>query len=341
MIELSGVEKQYTTDGTKTKVLKGIDLAVEKGEFMAIMGASGAGKTTLMNILGLLDSPSGGNYRFEGQDVTHLPDRVLSHLRNHSIGFVFQLFHLLDRLTVLDNVLLPLLYSQEYPEDATERARHLVELVGLRDRVKYKPTALSGGQQQRVALARVLLSDASVLLLDEPFTGLEPEFRLKLSGEVVKWSQSHRAPVVLVTHDLEEAQSFGTLLGVIDSGRLLQIGDPHLTVRRPASIRAASLLGYRNILPARILGINASWCAIHPQTIIPPEGAAQAALHFQATVLDNRPQGLGWTVTVALAEGHCLVGQLPRPLAVGTTVVLGMPPPPAYDQAERLLPAPA
>ena len=219
MIELSGVEKQYTTDGTKTKVLKGIDLAVEKGEFMAIMGASGAGKTTLMNILGLLDSPSGGNYRFEGQDVTHLPDRVLSHLRNHSIGFVFQLFHLLDRLTVLDNVLLPLLYSQEYPEDATERARHLVELVGLRDRVKYKPTALSGGQQQRVAIARALINNPALILADEPTGNLDSGMGREILGLLQRLHGDDRT-IVLITHDPNVAACAGRLVQLAD-GRVV------------------------------------------------------------------------------------------------------------------------
>ena len=307
---------------------------IEADQRLALYGPSGAGKTTTLAAVAGLEPISAGRISLNGRLLSQAKPRLAVPLAQRRVGLLRQQPGLFPHLSAARNIV----YGCHRSE---QEVSALVELLQLTALLRARPDSLSGGQQQRVALARVLLSDASVLLLDEPFTGLEPEFRLKLSGEVVKWSQSHKAPVVLVTHDLEEAQSFGTLLGVIDSGRLLQIGDPHLTVRRPASIRAASLLGYRNILPARILGINASWCAIHPQTIIPPEGAAQAALHFQATVLDNRPQGLGWTVTVALAEDHCLVGHLPRPLAVGTTVVLGMPPPPAYDQAERLLPAPA
>lgn len=215
MIALAGIEKTYTTEGTLTPVLKGIDLAVEDGEFVAIMGASGAGKTTLMNILGLLDSATAGSYRFEGQDITHLPDTALSRIRNHRIGFVFQLFHLLDRLTVLDNVLLPLLYSEQYPRDAKARAQHLIESVGLGDRISYKPTALSGGQQQRVAIARALMNDPALILADEPTGNLDASTGKEILALLQKLHTGGRT-IVLITHDPSVAACAERLVRLAD-----------------------------------------------------------------------------------------------------------------------------
>ena len=226
MIALAGIEKTYVTGGTLTPVLKGIDLTVDDGEFVAIMGASGAGKTTLMNILGLLDSATAGNYRFEGQDITHLPDKALSRLRNHRIGFVFQLFHLLDRLTVLDNVLLPLLYSEQYPKDAKKRAQHLIESVGLADRIGYRPTALSGGQQQRVAIARALMNDPALILADEPTGNLDSSTGKEILALLQKLHQGGRT-IVLITHDPSVAACAERLVQLADG----RVADDHRNQR--------------------------------------------------------------------------------------------------------------
>lgn len=219
MIELSGIEKTYTTEGTATAVLKGIDLSIEQGEFVAIMGPSGAGKTTLMNILGLLDSPTGGRYLFQGQDVTQLSDKSLSLLRNQRIGFVFQLFHLLDRLTALDNVLLPLLYSESYPKDAKKRALALLQRVGLGDRVSFKPNALSGGQQQRVAIARALINDPALILADEPTGNLDSAMGREILGLLQELHGEGRT-IVLITHDRSVAACAKRLVELAD-GRVV------------------------------------------------------------------------------------------------------------------------
>jgi len=200
MIELKQIEKTYLTGGVKTPVLKGIDLTIEEGEYVALMGPSGTGKSTLMNVLGLLDSASGGQYLFGGEDVTHLGDRALSRVRNQKIGFIFQLFHLLQRISALDNVLLPLLYSPSYPKDAKQRGKELLDQVGLGDRVKYKPFALSGGQQQRVAIARALINAPAVILADEPTGNLDQKAG---AGILDLFDQLHSQgrTLVLVTHD--------------------------------------------------------------------------------------------------------------------------------------------
>jgi len=222
MIELKGVEKTYSTEGRITPVLRGIDLRIARGEYVAIMGASGAGKTTLMNILGLLVRPSSGQYKLADGDTTQLGDRALSRLRNRSIGFVFQLFHLLDRLTVLDNVLLPLLYADAYPADANERAATLISRVGLADRARYKPAALSGGQQQRVAIARALITDPPLLLADEPTGNLDSATGTEILSLFGQLHEEGRT-IVLITHDLKVAERAQRIVTIAD-GRIVDDG---------------------------------------------------------------------------------------------------------------------
>ncbi len=200
MIQLRKVDKTYHTGGIKTPVLRGIDLSIEEGEYVALMGPSGTGKSTLMNVLGLLDSASSGQYLFGGDDVTNLGDRALSRIRNQRIGFVFQLFHLLPRISALDNVLLPLLYAPRYPRDAKERGKALLGQVGLQERFKYKPFALSGGQQQRVAIARALINEPALILADEPTGNLDQNAGKEILDLFDELHGQGRT-LVLVTHD--------------------------------------------------------------------------------------------------------------------------------------------
>lgn len=204
IIELQGIEKTYTDGRVETPVLRGIDLAIDEGELVAIMGPSGTGKTTLMNVIGCLDVPTAGRYLFRGRDVTGLSDRELSRLRNREFGFVFQSFNLLERLRVIDNVLLPLLYADTYPADARERATELLRAVGLGDRVRYRPNQLSGGQQQRVAIARALINDPSVILADEPTGNLDSAAGEEIL-EIFSDLNAKGRTVVVVTHDPEVA----------------------------------------------------------------------------------------------------------------------------------------
>ncbi|HEV7272310.1 ABC transporter ATP-binding protein [Pseudoxanthomonas sp.] len=200
MIELQGVQRHYAMSGQTVRALAGVDLHIGQGEFVAITGASGSGKSSLLNILGCLDHPSSGTYRFEGRDVASFDDEASSDLRNRRIGFVFQSFHLLPRLTVLENVLLPLRFHRQPPPGTHERALALLDRVGLAERRDHRPSELSGGQMQRAAIARALLLQPALLLADEPTGNLDSKSAadvLALIDEVHAGGQT----VVLVTHD--------------------------------------------------------------------------------------------------------------------------------------------
>jgi putative ABC transport system ATP-binding protein len=215
MIELAEIEKTYVAGTVQTPVLKGISFTINAGEYVAIMGASGTGKSTLMNILGCLDKPTGGHYRLDDTDMVNLDDDALSHLRNGKIGFVFQQFHLLDRATALRNVMLPLIYTNEYPDDAHQRAEKALTAVGLADRMTYKPNQLSGGQQQRVAIARALITDPSILLADEPTGNLDS----KSGAEVMAiFKRLHRdgRTIIVVTHDRAVAEHANRIIVLKD-----------------------------------------------------------------------------------------------------------------------------
>ena len=205
MIELSDITKTYGNDAVTTAVLTGVSFTIERGEHVAIMGTSGTGKSTLMNILGLLDRASGGRYLLDGTDVTELDDEQLSRLRNKKLGFVFQQFHLLERTSARKNVLLPLIYADEYPDDADQRAERALVTVGLADRVDYRPNELSGGQQQRVAIARALVNDPEVLLADEPTGNLDRRSGLEVLG-VFKRLHGGGRTILVVTHDQAVAE---------------------------------------------------------------------------------------------------------------------------------------
>ncbi len=229
IIELQGIEKTYRDGGVETPVLRGIDLAIDEGELVAIMGPSGTGKTTLMNVIGCLDVPTAGRYLFRGRDVTGLSDRELSRLRNREIGFVFQSFNLLDRLRVIDNVLLPLLYADTYPANARERATELLRAVGLGDRIRYRPNQLSGGQQQRVAIARALINDPSVILADEPTGNLDSAAGEEIL-EIFSDLNAKGRTVVVVTHDPEVAARARRIVTLRD-GRIASDRSNRVAVR--------------------------------------------------------------------------------------------------------------
>ena len=204
LIELHGICRRYVMDGQVVQALAGIDLCINAGEFVTITGASGSGKSSLLNILGCLDRPTEGRYLIEGSDVAAMDDESTSDIRNRRIGFVFQSFHLLPRLTVLENVLLPLRFNREPPMDRESRARELLRQVGLEQRMGHRPTELSGGQMQRVAIARALVLRPAILLADEPTGNLDSRSAadvLRLIDEVHASGQT----VVMVTHDNEIA----------------------------------------------------------------------------------------------------------------------------------------
>lgn len=200
MIKLSQIRKTYKQGGNEIRALDGIDLHIASGEFVAIMGPSGSGKSTLLNVLGALDRPDHGSYLLNKEDISVMNDDAASDIRNRNIGFVFQSFHLLPRLTVLENVLLPQRYSNSPDAHAETRARQLLERIGLATRMDHRPGELSGGQLQRAAIARALLNQPALLLADEPTGNLDSKSAadvLNLLSELHAGGQT----LVLVTHD--------------------------------------------------------------------------------------------------------------------------------------------
>ncbi|PXX46588.1 ABC transporter ATP-binding protein [Undibacterium pigrum] len=200
MIKLSQIRKTYKQGGNEIRALDGIDLHIASGEFVAIMGPSGSGKSTLLNVLGALDRPDHGSYLLNKEDISVMNDDAASDIRNRNIGFVFQSFHLLPRLTVLENVLLPQRYSNSPDAQAETRARQLLERIGLATRMDHRPGELSGGQLQRAAIARALLNQPALLLADEPTGNLDSKSAadvLNLLSELHAGGQT----LVLVTHD--------------------------------------------------------------------------------------------------------------------------------------------
>ena len=200
VIRVAGLAKSYVTEAGLFPALKGVDLAIERGEFVAIMGPSGSGKSTFMNLLGCLDTPTAGDYFLTGRNVAHLPGDELARLRNRTIGFVFQGFNLLPRMTLEDNVALPLVYAQVEREERRAKARSMLARVGLDGYAQSLPARISGGQQQRVAIARALINAPSLILADEPTGNLDSH----TSEEIMALFQALNAEgitIVLVTHE--------------------------------------------------------------------------------------------------------------------------------------------
>ena len=204
VLELRGIRQTYGTGEAAVHALRGIDLVVERGEHLAIMGPSGSGKSTLMNLLGCLDVATAGQYLLEGEDVAALDDTALARVRNRRIGFVFQSFNLIPRMTALTNVELPMVYGRVRGGERRQRAEAALELVGLADRADHLPNALSGGQQQRVAIARALVTDPAIVLADEPTGNLDSASTDDVLGILEQLSGAGRT-VVVITHEDEVA----------------------------------------------------------------------------------------------------------------------------------------
>src|SRR5450755_3159749 len=222
IIELDNIQKSYYMGKMELKVLRGISLEISKNEYVALMGPSGSGKSTLMNLIGCLDSPTGGRYILNGKDVSKMPDDDLAEVRNKEIGFVFQQFNLLPRLTAAENVALPLVYNGITKKTRTEMAMAVLELVSLTDRSHHKPNELSGGQAQRVAIARALVNNPSLILADEPTGNLDTKTSVEIM-EIFNKIQAAGNTVVLVTHE-EDISNYAHRIvrlrdGVIESDK--------------------------------------------------------------------------------------------------------------------------
>ena len=219
LIETEGLVKDYRLGAQVVHALRGVSVEIEAGEFVAVMGPSGSGKSTLMNLLGCLDTPTGGRYLLEGEDVSHYNRDQLARVRNKKIGFVFQGFNLLPRTSALENVELPLLYDGAPGRDRRSTARAKLEAVGLADREHHHPAQLSGGQQQRVAIARALINDPALILADEPTGNLDSRTSVEIMALFQKLNRDG-ITIVLVTHEVDIAQHARRALTFRD-GRLI------------------------------------------------------------------------------------------------------------------------
>jgi len=217
IIELEDVWKVYDAGGERVEALRGIDFAVEPGEFVAVMGPSGSGKSTMLNVIGLLDSPTEGTVRIDGRDVTDLTDEEMTVERKRSIGFVFQSFYLIPSLSALENVELPTLFDHDH--DSRGRAVDLLERVGLGDRLEHRPDQLSGGQKQRVAIARALVNGPRLLLADEPTGNLDRATGKEILEEFQLFKEEDDVAIVAVTHDPQVSRFVDRTVNLID-GRM-------------------------------------------------------------------------------------------------------------------------
>ena len=219
VIKIQGMHKTYALDGVNVHALKGVDLTLCRGEYLAIMGPSGSGKSTLMNIIGCLDIPDEGSYYLNGQDVTKMDADALAQIRNRELGFVFQNFNLLARTTALENVETPLIYAGVNKNERRHRAEEMLQRLGLGDRMYHLPNQLSGGQQQRVAIARALVTHPSLLLADEPTGNMDTATSMDLLALLGKLNQEEGLTIALITHEPDVAAKAQRILTLRD-GRL-------------------------------------------------------------------------------------------------------------------------
>ena len=221
MIKLTGINKIYRTNEIETLALENVNLDVAKGEFVSIMGPSGCGKSTLLNIMGLLDAPSSGKIEINGTSVESMKDKELAAFRNKTLGFVFQSFHLINSLNVIDNVELPLLYRKMAAKERTRLAKEVLDRVGLSHRMRHMPTQLSGGQCQRVAIARAIVGNPEIILADEPTCNLDSKMGAEVMELLHKLNKEDGRTIVMVTHNEEQAKQTSRTIRFFD-GRQVQ-----------------------------------------------------------------------------------------------------------------------
>lgn len=221
MIKLTGINKIYRTNEIETLALENVNLDVEKGEFVSIMGPSGCGKSTLLNIMGLLDAPSSGKIEINGTSVENMKDKELAAFRNKTLGFVFQSFHLINSLNVIDNVELPLLYRKMPAKERTRLAKEVLERVGLSHRMRHMPTQLSGGQCQRVAIARAIVGNPEIIQADEPTGNLDSKMGAEVMELLHKLNKEDGRTIVMVTHNEEQAKQTSRTIRFFDGRQVM------------------------------------------------------------------------------------------------------------------------
>ena len=248
MIKTINLQKIFKTEEVETWALNNVSIEVKQGEFVAIMGPSGCGKSTLLNILGLLDNPTGGEYYLNGTEVSKYTESQRTSLRKGVIGFVFQSFNLIDELNVYENIELPLLYMGISASERKKRVETAMERMAITHRSKHFPQQLSGGQQQRVAIARSLVNEPEILLLDEPLGALDLKLRKEMQLELKRLQREMNITFVYVTHDQEEALTMSDTVVVMNGGKVQQIGTPEDIYNEPKNAFVADFIGDSNIV---------------------------------------------------------------------------------------------
>lgn len=215
ILSMTGIVKEYSMGGEVSRVLKGIDLSVSEGEFLAVLGPSGSGKSTLMNIIGCLDVPTEGVYILSGRKIGEQDEKTLAHIRSKEIGFIFQSFHLLQKQTALENVELPMIYAGVSKRERIEYAKEMLEKVGLEDKMNHLPNQMSGGQQQRVAIARAISTNPTILLADEPTGALDQKTGAQVMELFHKLNDEGRT-IIMITHDVNIAKHASRIVRILD-----------------------------------------------------------------------------------------------------------------------------
>ncbi len=221
MITLKDVNKIYRTDEIETQALENVNIHIDKGEFVSVMGPSGCGKSTLLNIVGLLDTPTSGTVTIAGTNVEGMNDSRLAAFRNHKLGFVFQSFHLIDSLNVLDNVMLPLLYRKSSASEREKLAKEVLERVGLSHRMRHRPSQLSGGQCQRVAIARAIVGNPEIILADEPTGNLDSKMGAEVMDLLHALNREDGRTIMMVTHNEEQAHQTDRIIRFFDGRQVM------------------------------------------------------------------------------------------------------------------------
>jgi len=324
LINLQGVTKVFLTDEVETHALAGIDLAVERGEYVSIAGPSGCGKSTLLSILGLLDTPSKGSYALNSRQVAELSPSERARVRNREIGFIFQSFNLIGDLSVFENVELPLTYRGMGGAERRQRVQSALERVGMAHRAKHLPSQLSGGQQQRVALGRAVVAETAVCLMDEPLSNLDAQLRGDMRREIRALQRRLGITMLYVTHDQVEAMTMADRVILMRAGHIEQNGTPASLYEQPETAFVARFIGApaMNVLPARVLAkcpeLLADMPAGHnPESLIVgvrPESVALARGGLQARIIAAEYLGADTQVETRVDEEMIMV-RLPGRLA--------------------------
>ena len=307
ILDLKGIYKDY----------QHVNFSMEEGEYVAIMGPSGSGKTTLMNIIGCLDKPTKGTFLLNGEDIAKCTENEMSDLRLKTIGFVFQSFHLLPRQSALTNVELPLNYAKVPKKERRERALKALERVGLADRVNFKPNQLSGGQQQRCAMARILVGQPELVLLDEPFSALDEHIKWKIELELADTLRSFPGGVLFVSHSRDEIYRLCDTVCVLNEGK----SDPKTTVaelfRAPLTVGAARISGCKNISRAEAGAGGTLYCAdwgVSLKTALPlRENTAYAGIRAHYFTLSGTENPITCTVERVIPNPFSVVYMLKTP----------------------------